>query len=439
MSLNSQPTIDDRYDLLTRGRRLEGLHSSFLYGIIVFLLTADGIHLAVDGMKITSGRILSVVIGVSLVLWTTYRARIRYGGVSGVLLMAWVLLSLTIDVLHVDTLLALHHFLNLAIDMSWFFIVVNLRPDWPALQRAIIRVGTWLGILSVVALTARALFINPWGITDYFVPRVVDLYRLVMFSWEPNIFGGIMALGLIMTLPLVDRSPRRYAMPALLMLIALVGSLSKGPWLAFLAGFTAYVFIVRTRRMVVLYLGLMLAGALLGALLLILYPELLNMSVIRLGNVDVRWVQALYALKDIARAPVFGNGTFSFGNLWPYLNNQFGDMQVSSAWIGQTILGVLHDTGFVGLFLFLSFWGALFYRGLRSYWCARREGMREFANFSAALIASQIALLTQGLATTLYALPIYWAVMGLVGCIPIWHARSTSWRMTAGHSKEISG
>ena len=438
MSLNSQPTTDDRYELLTRSRRLERLHGSFLYVIIVFLLTADGIHLAVGDMKITSGRILSVAIGVLLVLWAAYRARIRYGGVSGVLLMAWILLSLAIDVAHADTLLVLHHFLNLAIGVTWFFIVVNLRPDWPTLQRAIIKVGTWLGILSVVVLTARILFINPWGITDYFVSPVVDFHRLVMFSWEPNIFGGIMVLGLIMALPLIDKSPRRYAMPALLMLIALVGSLSKGPWLAFLVGFTAYVFIVRTRRMVVLYLGFMLAGALVGVLLLILNPELLNISVIRPGNVDVRWIQAQYALKDIARAPIFGNGTFSFGDLWPYLNYRFGNMQVNAAWIGQTILGVLHDTGFVGLFLFLSFWATLFYRGLRSYRCARREGMREFAYFSAAVIASQVALLTQGLATTLYVLPIYWAVMGLVGCIPIWYMESTPRRMTVDHSKEMS-
>jgi O-antigen ligase len=407
--------------------------------IIVFLLTADGIHLIAGDMKITSGRILSVAIGGLLVLWTAYRKRIRYGGVPGVLLIAWMLLSLAIDVLHVDTLPVLHHFLNLAIGVTWFFIIVNLRPNWPTLQRSIIRVGTWLGILSVVVLTARVLFIHPWGITDHFVSRVANFNRLVMFSWEPNIFGGIMALGLVMTLPFLDKSPRRYALPALLMLIALIGSLSKGPWLAFLAGFTAYVFIVRTRRMVVLYLGLILAGALVGALLLISRPELLNMSIIRPGNIDVRWIQVQYAFKDITRAPVFGNGTFSFGDLWPYLDYRFGHIQVGAAWIGQTILGVLHDTGFVGLFLFLSFWATLFYKGLRSYRCARREGMREFAYFSAAVISLQIALLTQGLATTLYALPIYWAVMGLVGCIPVWYAESTSRRMTADHSKEISG
>ena len=387
---------------------------------IILILTADGLNISYNDMKITLSRILSVLFAIMLLTWSIYHRKVRAGGRAGAILFGWLALSLIIDTYYASTLPTLHHWLNLAIGVIWFYAIVNLRPDWRVVQSAVLRVGTLLGILSVFALLSRAASFNPFGVTDYLVPKVVHLYRIVLFSWEPNIFGTIMALSLILTLPAIQSSIKRNALPWSLMLVALIGSLSKGPWVAFLFGLSVYAILSATKKIALVYTTILSVTIVSALALMTARPTLLDSSVIRSENVVVRVVQDQHAFLDILKRPIFGSGTFSFGDIWPYLNFRFGASRENAAWISQAALGVLHDSGLIGLGLMLLFWGSLMVQGIVGVRAAKRSGDTELFRFMSATFAALCVLLVQDWVTTLYALPIYWAFMGIVALIPRW-------------------
>ena len=371
-------------------------------------------------MKITLSRVFSIAFAIVLLAKALKNNKLRIGGRSGVLLFIWLMLSLAVDLFYASEIPTVHHWINLAIGVIWFYAIVNLNLDWEKLQRTTVAVGAVIGSLSVLALCARAVSYDPLGITDYLAPRVVDLYRLVMFSWEPNIFGTIIAVALILILPKVQQSPKRYGLIWLSLLITLIGTLSKGPWVAFIIGLTIYAVISRARRIMIFDMVMLYAIIIIASLVVLSSNSTIESSIIRPENVTVRLMQDQKALVDIRRAPLFGHGTFSFGDIWPYLNYRFGDHQMNAAWISQAMLGVLHDTGIVGLIFMLGFWINLMFSGIRSIESSRRAICLQKLRFMSAALAAGFILLAEDWVTTLYALPVYWAVMGIVAMIPFW-------------------
>lgn len=393
------------------------------YAIVIFLLTADGLYAQIGDIKITATKALSILFSLLLLAHASYSGRVKTGGLGGYVLFLWMLLSLVVDFAHLQTEGVLRHWVNLAAGVIWFYIVANLSLDWKVFQSALLRVAAVLGGLSLAVVVTRPLSLDPTGLTGHLVQREVDLERLTMFSWEPNIFGAIVAIGLLMTLPTLEVKVRRAGPVIGLLLVALVGSFSKGPWLAFAVGMLVYVLLTRAKRAAKLLLALAMVGTASVLLMVATHPHLLEKNVIRASNVDVRWIQIERGFRDIVLSPLFGNGTFSFGSLWPDLNLLFGSSESGSAWISQAAIGVLHDTGIVGLMLMLLFWCLVIFRAVSSIMLARRQGLpREFVLFASALVASAISLLVQDWITTLYSLPIYWAVIGLVAYIPRWVA-----------------
>jgi hypothetical protein len=394
--------------------------ASTIYVVIIFLMTSGGLNLHIGDVRITPGRVLSVVAAGALLIYTMWRGRLRYGGLPGIVLSAWLLLALTIDIALGNKYLVLQHYVSLLSGAIWFFVIVNMRLDWRAVQYAVPRVGLWVGLAGVLALGARFVGFDPVGITNQLVPDVGNFYRLRMFAWEPNVFGAIAALGLVITAPLFLHSFKRYLIVMVVLLIALLGALSKGPWLAFFMGFSFFAAISDSRVVRRYYFVALFAGMFAAMILLSMHPGFLSVDVFRSGNIDVRWVQAQHAVRDIANSPYFGNGTFSFGLMWPDLNLQFGSTVIGQGWIGQTVLGVLHDTGVFGLLLFVFFWLAIFITGLRCYKVSRRSGYVRFADFAIGILSADIVLLIQGLSTTLYSLPMYWAILGITANLPYW-------------------
>jgi O-antigen ligase len=122
----------------------------------------------------------------------------------------------------------------------------------------------------------------------------------------------------------------------------------------------------------------------------------------------VRLVVYSVALLDVVKHPILGTGTASF-NLtfdWAeYVPNWSGE----KTWIGNAPLRILHDTGILGLALFLGF--------LISIWLKIRRGLRSitphvsilFALSGGALLYSISFLSTEGT-----DLAFFWVFMGLL-------------------------
>jgi O-antigen ligase len=118
-------------------------------------------------------------------------------------------------------------------------------------------------------------------------------------------------------------------------------------------------------------------------------------------------VQTISAVDEIGKHPFFGGGTSSFQLAFDWQN--FGLGWQDQGWIGNTELRVLHDTGAVGLLVFLAF---LFLLTYQSWKVLKYEFSPELL---ALLLGGVVYSITfQATEGTLLAFP--WVQAGLIGC-----------------------
>jgi O-antigen ligase len=124
-------------------------------------------------------------------------------------------------------------------------------------------------------------------------------------------------------------------------------------------------------------------------------------------NTLTRIVQVSSAFEEVLKHPMLGGGTSSFQLAfdWQALGEEWEDQ----GWIGNTEMRVLHDTGIVGLVIFVTFLVSLFRR-------SRKALKLESNPVLVALLASALVYCISFQATegTLLAFP--WVHLGLIGC-----------------------
>lgn len=397
----------------------------WLYSALILLLTCNGVAYVAFGEKVTIGRALGALLGIALLLKVGARGRVSTGGWPGVILLVWMGVSMVIDLALPARSALVIHWMNLASAVVWYYVVANARLSWQEACNAALRAIAIFGAVGVIVLTAKVAHASLWGAVSLMVSTPESGFRLRLLAWEPNIFGAIASMGALMAAAMLGsgRGARRWALVGLpLIAVCVVAAWSKGPLLALAAGASVYMALTRSSRIAINLSGVALAASL-GVLVWFAARggTFSGQEFWRVHNFDVRWLQIIAGFKDIAKSPLFGNGTFSFGQLWPTLHTSFGSSRVATTWIGETVVGVLHDTGAIGVVLFLTFLLGL---GISSAHSVRRvpqgADFRERRYFLAALVALYGVLVAMGLATTLYALPIYWATMGLVARVPTW-------------------
>jgi O-antigen ligase len=152
----------------------------------------------------------------------------------------------------------------------------------------------------------------------------------------------------------------------------------------------------------------------------IFFPMVISLYLQRFSTLDVtdvttdentatRVITLVTAADDIVAHPILGNGTASFQLLVSMQDLGFGEDMDQSAWIGNTEMRVLHDTGIVGLTLLLCFFGTLAWRAIKIL----RQELR--AELLALLIACVVYSVTfQATEGTL--LEFFWVHVGLLGC-----------------------
>jgi O-antigen ligase len=167
------------------------------------------------------------------------------------------------------------------------------------------------------------------------------------------------------------------------------------------------------RRQVVMNVG----KATLCALLVVLpavvpqYTERFNTMDIGEPAVDpntlTRIVQVSSAFEEVLKHPMLGGGTSSFQLAFDW--QSLGEEWEEQGWIGNTEMRVLHDTGIVGLVIFIGFLVSLFRRSKR----VLKLGPNPML---VALLASALVYCISFQATegTLLAFP--WVHLGLIGC-----------------------
>jgi O-antigen ligase len=124
-------------------------------------------------------------------------------------------------------------------------------------------------------------------------------------------------------------------------------------------------------------------------------------------NTLTRIVQVTSAFDEIQKHPFMGGGTSSFQLAFDW--QSLGEEWEEQGWIGNTEMRVLHDTGIVGLVIFVAFL-VILYRQSRKV--LKSESNPELV----ALLASALVYCVSFQATEGTLLAFSWVHLGLIGC-----------------------
>jgi O-antigen ligase/polysaccharide polymerase Wzy-like membrane protein len=301
--------------------------------------------------------------------------------------------------------------------LTYFFlrVLIQDRKDLRKAFMAVLVVGAVAVVYGIICFYSNLLFRTEFGMT---IGQYGDTPAPYGLQYEANLLGSTSgALSVMMLVMYLYERRRRFLVGFALAFAGMAISLSRGALGATVIGLGAVAIIgLRKgllRRQVVMNVG----KATLCALLVVLpavvpqYTERFNTMDIGEPAVDpntlTRIVQVSSAFEEVLKHPMLGGGTSSFQLAFDW--QSLGEEWEEQGWIGNTEMRVLHDTGIVGLVIFIGFLVSLFRRSKR----VLKLGPNPML---VALLASALVYCISFQATegTLLAFP--WVHLGLIGC-----------------------
>jgi O-antigen ligase len=301
-----------------------------------------------------------------------------------------------------------------------YFLLRVLITDWARFRvafRTLVISGAVTLIYAVISFYSYVLFGSSFGVaTDQYASDIPATYGL---QYEGNILGAYGAAFTILMLVLYmqKREPKFLFGYALCGLASVCVSLSRAALGAAVLVIAVTGYIAFRRKLLDRKVVFRIAAATLATALL-LSPLILQHFQERFSTVDIsdvtsdpntltRAVTTVSALDEVAKHPLFGGGISSFQLAFDW--QDFGTEWEGDAWIGNTELRILHDTGIAGLIAFIGFLFLLVRQ-------ARKLLKNKFKIELLALLLSGLVycITFQTTEGTLLAFP--WVLLGLIGC-----------------------
>jgi O-antigen ligase len=298
--------------------------------------------------------------------------------------------------------------------MPYFFLRI-LAGDPDGFRRAF-RIFLWAGVLEgaigILCFYSNLLLNTQFGIEPGQYGAIPGIFGTVL---EANILGAYCGATCVILLALYLQQPRRLLLVGFgITLAGMAISLSRAALGGTLFGFAVLaVYAWRTKLLnrrvlwavavAVMWVGIITLPALIPRYVE-RFSTLEASDITADPNTAFRVVQAASAIDGIMKSPVFGNGTASF-------QLEFSGEQIGAAfgWISNSELRILHDTGVVGLGVFLLFLGTL---ARRSWKLLRREARPALLALLVSTVVYCVTFqLTEG---TLMAFT--WIHLGLLAC-----------------------
>jgi hypothetical protein len=315
--------------------------------------------------------------------------------------------------------------LNALVVIPYFLIRVLVRNDrhvWLALH-ALLCVGVGEAIYGSVAYAANHIWGTTWGVQ---LGQYGSYPGVFGTQYEANLFGSYTACTALMflTLFLLSNEPKRiwYACGVTLGLVGAFISLARSVLLALPVPVVILLWVsfkkghFQLRRLLPIAIGVALVLVMLSPLLLDYAQERFSTLGVSDDSTDYttagRLLQMEIALENVSEHPLFGQGTSSFqllfrmSDLGIFVNYEDDDI----GWISNTPVRVLHDTGVVGLVVFLIFLGTLARYTFRAIGVATRRTKMSIVALSAGLLLYAITFQ----ATEATLLTFTWIHLGLL-------------------------
>ena len=257
--------------------------------------------------------------------------------------------------------------------LTYFFlrVLIQDKKDLRKAFMAMLVVGAVAVAYGIICFYSNLLFKTEFGMT---IGQYGDTPAPYGLQYEANLLGSTSgALSVMMLIMYLYDHRRRYLVGFALAFAGMAISLSRGALGATVIGLGAVaIFALRKgllSRQVVVNVG----KATLCALMVVL-PAVVPQYTERLSTMDIgepavdpntltRIVQVSSAFEEVLKHPVLGGGTSSFQLEFDW--QALGEEWEEQGWIGNTEMRVLHDTGIVGLVIFIGFLVSLVRRSNR--------------------------------------------------------------------------
>ncbi len=400
-----------------------------------FVVILNGVAIPLGDASIRAEQLASLLLAVPLAAPVLVGVRrLRLDAVSWYL-AAILVVNVVSSAMHSPVLTySLVQCANLASVWFIYVLTINLletRADLDAFLRSVVWagiVGTGIAIAAFV-LASAGLEVGGAEVSATAAQRLTNAYGAYGTMVEPNILGSFAASHLVLAAGLFAaqwRDQRIIRWLAMCCSIALVLSFTRAAWLGALVGLVAVGVTalrnsgrrIHTRR-ILLPLGIALGLALVllvipGSTGTLFRYKLLNLVNPATPTGIQRLLTYAMAIEQTTKHWMLGWGTYTFAPLVA----EGADFQRfenwRNLWIGNYLLLALHDTGVVGLVLWIGLLWTVLSNGVRA---ARRAMMQDPAigGIIVALTASVGTLLIPFLTTTGFSLGYPWLLIGLLG------------------------
>jgi O-antigen ligase len=305
---------------------------------------------------------------------------------------------------------------------AYFMLYVVLRASisadragelWRAVEHMLVIFAVF-GIVQAAFLPNFAQMVYPDSRTA--VDWDVQGHRLVSTVLEPNIAGAMLMIGVLMQLSLISTGARVSRWKLIVLLAALVLTVSRSSALGFLVGI-GVLFVARglSKRLIKL-------AAAVSVLVLLALPKIIALAIAyqkfdlsaesSAGARVFAWLRALTVFAD---HPIFGVGFNTFG----FVAERYGWERLGAAAYGSDggLLFIAAMTGIVGLAVYCGML-ALVIRKCRSLWRnpVATDEQRGVAIGTAASIAAVVvhSVFVNSILTT-YVMEMMWVLWAIVG------------------------
>lgn len=298
-----------------------------------------------------------------------------------------------------------------------YFLLRLLACNASTFRRAfqvVLAVGALEAAFALICFYSHLLLGTTFGMT-------VDQYDAAPGTYgtqfEANILGAYCGATSVMMLVMYLKQPcRKYLIGFAVTAAGMAISLSRAVFMTTLLMYGLVLIYSIWNRFLTQRTFFAVTATLLGVALF-LAPVLVPIYIDRFNSLDVaditaddtarsRLLPIAISWDDVILHPIVGNGTSSFQLMFDY---SIIDPSVEAGWIGNTEMRVLHDTGALGLGVFLLFLLALAVGARKSL--KRRSNPELTALLFAALVYCISYQATEG---TLLAFT--WIHLGLIGC-----------------------
>jgi O-antigen ligase len=426
-----------------------------------FLVTLNGLAIPLGVSSVRLDQLAACLLVVPMVapVLTGARRSLRVDAVCWWLL-AILVANVVASALHSPALsYSVVQCANLASVWVIYLLLINFLETREELEAFLGRV-IWAGIaaitIGIIAYTLAIAGFDVGGaeVSQIAAERLTEAYGAYGTMVEPNILGSFAGAHLVLAVALLVGALSHEVAPtrlrairwlAVISTIGLVLSFTRAAWIGAIAALLGVGLFAARRLAGRIHVKRWLAslGALsLAAIALLSLPgtagNLLRFKLLNLVNVATptgisRLVTYAMALEQTAKHWFIGWGTYTFAPLVA----EGADFQRfenwRNLWIGNYLLLALHDTGVVGLLLWIGLLWTILVRGLRA--------TRDLATLdpssgtrTAALTAAVASLLIPFLATTGFSLGYAWLLIGLLGA----HCRLADATRTSPSPRPVS-